>query len=113
MFNIHLKVEKIFAFRKVRRLPNFDSRCIIQTEPDSNRKNSNKLNLTTCAAGDVGERGTFPSGLNLKYFTQAFKFRWPTQELLWPTGNLMWPSRGNMINFENHCSERSESLWKN
>jgi hypothetical protein len=87
-------MKKSFAFRKARQLPTCDSKCVTQTEPDSNRRNSNKLNLTTCAAGAVGERGMFSSGLNLKYFIQAFKFRWLTQELLWPIGNLVWPFPG-------------------
>jgi hypothetical protein len=33
-----------------------------------------KYNFAYCAAG---KRGTFDSILNLKYFIQAVKFRWP------------------------------------
>jgi hypothetical protein len=48
-----------------------------------------------CTAGYAGDRETFHSVLHLKYFTQAVKFRWPTQKLLWlpdfPLGNFAWP----------------------
>jgi hypothetical protein len=33
-----------------------------------------KYNFAFCAVGDAGEKGTFDSILNLKYFTQAVKF---------------------------------------
>jgi hypothetical protein len=43
-----------------------------------------KYNFAFCAAADADEKETFDSILNLKYFIQAVKFRWPIQKLLWP-----------------------------
>ena len=43
-----------------------------------------KYHFAFCAAEDAEEKETFDSILNLKYFIQALKFRWPTQKLLWP-----------------------------
>jgi hypothetical protein len=41
-----------------------------------------RYNLAFCAVVDAGKKGTFDSILNLKYFIQAVKYRWPTQKLL-------------------------------
>jgi hypothetical protein len=43
-----------------------------------------KYSFAFCAAGYATEMGTLDSVLNLKYFIQADKFRWPTQYLLLP-----------------------------
>jgi len=37
-----------------------------------------KYNFAFCAAADAEEKETFDSILNLKYFIQTVKFRWPT-----------------------------------
>ena len=51
----------------------------------------------------AGERGTFNSILNLRYFIQAAKFRWPTPKFMWPPNfpsillplrNKVWPPWG-------------------
>jgi hypothetical protein len=41
-----------------------------------------KYNFAFCAVRDAGEKGTFDSILNLKYFIQTVKFPWSTQKLL-------------------------------
>ena len=38
-----------------------------------------KIQLCLLCCEDVGEKGTFDSILNFKYFIPAMKFRWPTQ----------------------------------
>jgi hypothetical protein len=63
-------------------------------KPDSTREhvgNAVKYNFVFCAARDVGEKGTFDSILNLKYFIHAVKFQWPSQKLLWPRNFPSFP----------------------
>jgi hypothetical protein len=58
---------------------------VTQLKPHSSREDVGKAikyNFVFCAAGDAGAKGTFDSVLNLKYFTYAVKFQWPTQKLL-------------------------------
>ena len=59
------------------RLHTFDSGChLTETRFDQIRcEKSNKTQFCLCTVGDAGERGTFVSILNMKYFIQAVKFR--------------------------------------
>jgi len=38
-----------------------------------------KYSFAFGAAGHAGEKGTFDTILNLQYFIQTLKLRWPTQ----------------------------------
>jgi hypothetical protein len=65
------------------------------------------------AFSDAGEKGTFDSVLNLKWFIQAVKIHWLTQKLLWPSNFPSFscgPSEtwcrtlgGFMAHVKNHC----------
>jgi hypothetical protein len=49
-----------------------------------------KNTFAFCAAGNTGWKATSDSVLNLKYFIQAVKFRWPTQNLMCPSKFLLF-----------------------
>jgi hypothetical protein len=49
-----------------------------------------KYNFAFCAVGDAGEKGTFDSVLNLKYFMHEVKFWWPTQKFLWSPNFMLF-----------------------
>lgn len=68
-----------------------------------------KYTFAFCAVGDSGERGTFDSVSNLKYFIHTAKFRWPIK-LLWPPNFLSFScgplgGGGRMYQLENHWSK--------
>jgi hypothetical protein len=76
------------VFTTSRQLRTSDSKYIIQVKPGSTRYDTGKAikyNFAFCVAGNAGEKGTFGSIFNLKYFIQAAKFWRPTQKLLWPS----------------------------